>query len=115
MPAWARKDEAATRSARKCKEFVDRRSWIGQRKDGRPYIRLHGRDKEGQYMRLHALWNGNCNHCGLPIPGKHFCELDHVRSLGKGGDDSDSNLQFLCRPCHRAKHNREPRLKWIKL
>ena len=112
MPQWGTKDVAGTCAARKSKEFLDRRSWKGWRKDGTPYIRLHGRDKEGQYQRLHLLWDGNCAVCHLPIAGKHFCELDHIRSLGKGGDDSDANLQFLCRPCHRAKHNRE--IQWTR-
>jgi len=113
MPQWAKRDEAGTRAARKAKEFLDRRSWKGWRKDRTPFIRLHGRDKEAQYQRIHFLWRGYCAVCERPIPGKHFCELDHVVSLGRGGDDADSNLQFLCRPCHRAKHNREVQLGTI--
>lgn len=111
MSQWAKRDEAGTRAARKAKEFVDRRSWKGWRKDGTPYIRLKGRDKEAQYGRLHFLWDGNCAACKKPC--RFRVELHHIVSLGRGGDDSDANLQFLCRPCHRAAHNREVQLGTI--
>ncbi len=113
MP-WARRDEAATKAARRAKRFVDRRSWIGIRHNGDMYLRLHGNDKTAQRERLHALWDGNCYLCGQPVA--HGDEdLEHMISLGRGGDDSDANLDF-CHgmfskfPCHRAKGNRE--VKW---
>jgi 5-methylcytosine-specific restriction endonuclease McrA len=115
MPQWAKRDEAGTRAARKSKEFLDRRSWKGWRKDGSPFLRLHGRDKEAQYDRLHFLWNGTCAGCKAILIGKPR-ELDHIRSLGRGGDDADKNLQFLCRKCHQGrggKHDRNPRLRSI--
>lgn len=117
MPQWAKRDEAATRAARKTKEFVDRRSWKGWRKDGSPFIRLHGRDKQAQRERLLFQWNGICARCGdSVIRGDE--DLDHIIPLGKGGDDSDMNLQLIHgmrsqRDCHRAKHNREIRLRSI--
>ena len=113
MPAWAKRDVAGTRAARKSTLFVDRRSWIGWRKDGSPYIRLYGRDKAAQCERLHLAWDGNCATCNRPVHGR--AELDHVRSRGKGGDDSDANQQFLHRRCHKAKHGREIRLRTIRL
>ena len=119
MPAWATRDEAGTRAARKSKLFVDRRSWIGTRKDGSIYIRLYGRDKEAQYERLHLAWDGNCAICGRPVR-RGDEDLEHNRSLGSGGDDSDANLQWTHgmtskESCHRAKHNREIRLRTISL
>jgi len=114
MPQWAKRDEAGTRVARKAKEFLDRRSWKGWRKDGTPYVRLHGRDKEAQYERLFLIWSGVCAACGRNSLGlsRAFWELDHIRSLGRGGSDADENLQFLCRACHERKHNRG--IKWTK-
>jgi 5-methylcytosine-specific restriction protein A len=35
-------------------------------------------------------------------------EVDHIRPLHKGGDNSRENLQPLCRPCHRAKTSPRP-------
>ncbi len=111
---WARRDVLATQAARECGEFQCRKSWYGVRRDGSLFVRLYGCDKRGQYDRLHALWNGNCSVCGLPVArGDEY--LDHTLSLGKGGDDSDANMNFRHGmrsryACHRAKHNREPRL-----
>lgn len=113
MPAWATRDEAGTRAARKSKLFVCSRSWLGWRKDGSRYIRLHGRDKAAQHERLFLLWDGNCAICELPVHG--CAELDHMRSRGKGGDDSDANQQFLHRRCHKVKHGREIHPRTISL
>ena len=63
MPAWARRDEARTRERRKLKIFLDRRSWIGYRKNGEWYVRLYGRDKAAQWDRLFLLWDGRCKKC----------------------------------------------------
>jgi 5-methylcytosine-specific restriction protein A len=34
-------------------------------------------------------------------------EVDHVLSLRAGGENSEDNLQGLCKPCHSAKTTRE--------
>ncbi|MBK6585399.1 MAG: HNH endonuclease [Gammaproteobacteria bacterium] len=34
-------------------------------------------------------------------------ECDHITAKALGGDDSPSNLQWLCKPCHAAKTARE--------
>lgn len=117
MPAWATFDEAGTRAARKSKLFVDRRSWLGTRKDGSRYIRLHGADKTAQRERLYLAWDGNCAICGKPVRGGDE-DLEHNWSLGRGGDDSDANLRFTHgmkseEPCHRDKTNREIHLRTI--
>ena len=41
-------------------------------------------------------------HCSRCL-STHDLEVDHIRPVSKGGDDSPSNLQVLCRPCHAAK------------
>ncbi|WP_376752709.1 HNH endonuclease [Corynebacterium variabile] len=45
-----------------------------------------------------------CQHCGdenSPL------ELDHILNHARGGTDDLSNLQWLCRPCHNIKTQRE--------
>lgn len=34
-------------------------------------------------------------------------ECDHIVALANGGTDDDANLQTLCKPCHKAKSQRE--------
>ncbi|MGW0530651.1 HNH endonuclease [Streptomyces sp. NPDC003032] len=30
-------------------------------------------------------------------------DIDHVRPLARGGEDIDTNVQVLCKQCHKAK------------
>jgi 5-methylcytosine-specific restriction endonuclease McrA len=32
-------------------------------------------------------------------------EIDHIRSIGAGGDDSPDNVWPLCRACHSLRHS----------
>lgn len=49
-----------------------------------------------------------CAICGNPAkPG----EVDHVIPLILGGKHRESNLQWLCRPCHAAKTTLDVKLK----
>jgi 5-methylcytosine-specific restriction endonuclease McrA len=120
MSKWAKLDKLATQAARECGEFICRKSWYGIRSDGSQFKRLHGADKVGQRERLFALWNGLCSGCGLPV-ARGDEDMDHTVPLSKGGDDSDANMNFRHgmwskHRCHRAKHNREPRLStWPKV
>lgn len=56
-------------------------------------------------QRRRALVVGHpCARCGDPAT-----ELDHIRSLARGGSEAWSNLQALCTRCHRLKTNAEGR------
>jgi 5-methylcytosine-specific restriction protein A len=33
----------------------------------------------------------------------HATEVDHIRSLARGGTDTDDNKAAICKPCHKAK------------
>jgi 5-methylcytosine-specific restriction endonuclease McrA len=44
-----------------------------------------------------------CVECGSTVD----LELDHVKPLSLGGDDSLDNLQLLCRVCHLDKTRRD--------
>ncbi|MFI1519136.1 HNH endonuclease [Kitasatospora cineracea] len=43
-----------------------------------------------------------CARCGLEfLPSA--VDVDHIKPLALGGEDTDENVQPLCRPCHKAK------------
>lgn len=46
---------------------------------------------------------------GKPYPDYAMLELDHIRPLHRGGNESPANCQLLCIPCHREKTQRERR------
>lgn len=46
---------------------------------------------------------------GKPYPDFSQLQLDHVRALHLGGDESPTNCQLLCEACHRSKTTRERR------
>ena len=69
----------------------------GHGRGGRPWRRL--RDK------IFLRDKYTCQVCGR-IGGD--LELDHIVNVAKGGTESDSNLQTLCKsPCHAEKTHRE--------
>jgi len=45
--------------------------------------------------------NWKCNHCNDQLTAVY--EVDHIKPLYKGGDNSLSNLVALCRNCHGVK------------
>jgi 5-methylcytosine-specific restriction endonuclease McrA len=51
--------------------------------------------------------NWQCRQCGrvCGLPGEGH--VDHIHRKSQGGDDSDSNLQVLCRLCHGKKSREE--------
>jgi len=48
-----------------------------------------------------------CRHCGRVCSGKGEAHVDHIKPKDQGGDDSDANLQVLCRACHARKTVKE--------
>jgi len=55
-------------------------------------VREHVFDRDG----------GRCRRCGAT----QELELDHIIPLGRGGSNTEENLQVLCAPCIRSKGNR---------
>ncbi|EIL2908431.1 HNH endonuclease [Vibrio sp. Vb2110] len=45
-----------------------------------------------------------CLRGGRAVPAR---DVDHIIAKEHGGTDEDSNLEALCRPCHKAKTARE--------
>ncbi|MFF4771121.1 HNH endonuclease [Streptomyces sp. NPDC001255] len=56
--------------------------------------------------RLRALvvarGGARCERCGSLVLAD-VVDVDHVRALARGGEDTDGNVQVLCRPCHGVK------------
>lgn len=51
---------------------------------------------------IRLRFNAQCTECGFALDERGF-DLDHTIPLALGGEDVESNLRPLCRPCHRAK------------
>ena len=48
-----------------------------------------------------------CQHCGLVSMQKGVMECDHIVNEAQGGTDDPSNLQILCKDCHKVKSSNE--------
>lgn len=57
--------------------------------------------------KIYKRQRGKCALCKCSF-AKVGSELDHIVPLARGGDNSPANLQYLCRPCNRAKHAKDP-------
>lgn len=57
-------------------------------------------------QRIHTVQNGKCAICKEKVGKKYH--VDHVQPLTKSGSNWPANLQILCGPCNRRKHNRDP-------
>lgn len=74
--------------------------WIGKNDDTAIPLRVR--------QRVHFYFGGNCAVCTRPaIPS----ELDHITPLILGGEHRETNLQLLCKPCHKAKTKLDVKLK----
>lgn len=65
-------------------------------------IKKHKRNVNGLTKKqVAASQKWTCNHCKELLDATY--EIDHIHPLFKGGDNSISNLQALCRNCHAKK------------
>ncbi|WP_404956608.1 HNH endonuclease [Streptomyces sp. 147326] len=55
--------------------------------------------------RVHARSSAWCDWC-LETYGSDDVDVDHVRPLSLGGEDTDGNVQVLCRDCHHSSPRR---------
>jgi 5-methylcytosine-specific restriction endonuclease McrA len=83
------------------RNFFNGRSFV--RPDGREH--LFGIDME---LRRKQVWERSRGYCEMPdcqrIVTEDTGEMHHLKPRSKGGDESKSNLAFICRRCHRSKH-----------
>jgi len=50
-------------------------------------------------------FNNKCVNCG----SAEYLELDHIKPISLGGDNSEENIQVLCRLCNRSKGGKKYR------
>ncbi|MER5862191.1 HNH endonuclease signature motif containing protein [Kitasatospora sp. NPDC002040] len=56
--------------------------------------------------RIELAGTGRCEWCWQDFPPSAI-DVDHIIPLALGGEDTDGNVQALCRPCHKGKTSRD--------
>ncbi|MGW8330143.1 HNH endonuclease [Streptomyces sp. NPDC055897] len=84
--------------------------------EGRPNVRSRrargrrraNRSDAAARLRRRVQERGNawCDWCLNDFPADGV-DVDHVRPLSLGGEDTDSNVQVLCHDCHALKTRTE--------
>jgi 5-methylcytosine-specific restriction endonuclease McrA len=64
-----------------------------------------------QIEELYAKQQHHCAGCGASIRKRY--EVDHIIPVTRGGTNDISNIQLLCMPCNRTKHNKLPE-QWAR-
>lgn len=69
--------------------------WIGKTDDSRipPRVRL----------RVFEAYGGKCAECSVKLGPQMPHDIDHTHALANGGENRESNLRPLCKPCHKPK------------
>lgn len=74
-----------------------------QRDQGRPTAAARGYNNRWAAIRKVVLREEPfCRSCSAPS-----AEVDHIKPLSRGGDNSRGNLQALCKRCHSKKTDSE--------
>jgi len=83
-------------------------NWNHGRRESR-HARGYGRAWEKLRAQVMERDRGLCQPClrGEPSRVTPAREVDHIRPKAKGGDDSLTNLEAICVPCHRDKSARD--------
>ena len=66
--------------------------------------RLSSKSKKAQRSRMSRRKRRFCAHCGTPSN----LTIDHIIPLGKGGTNTQDNLQMLCYSCNTLKADMHP-------
>lgn len=53
-------------------------------------------------LRIFDRFGGNCDVCGLQCGPYRNPEYDHRPALINGGENRESMIRLVCRPCHRV-------------
>lgn len=81
-----------------------KRNW-GKARGGRPWRRSR------EIALVRDLYT--CQHCHKVFDRRQL-EVDHIINKAQGGSDDLSNLQTLCKPCHKIKTQTESQAGGIK-
>lgn len=54
-------------------------------------------------LDVYNKYSGHCGYCGCEIEMKGM-QVDHIKSVNRGGDNTFQNLMPSCRMCNYYKH-----------
>ena len=104
---WREENPEKMRQARECWEANNPERKKVHRENRRARERSAPGDLSPDIaLRLLELQRGRCGVCRSELGSDR--ELDHIFPLALGGENSDSNMQLLCRPCNRSKGKKHP-------
>jgi 5-methylcytosine-specific restriction protein A len=69
--------------------------------------RLRGRKLQQRRLRKWTEAKGLCARCACLTDYPNGFQLDHIKALVNGGDDTEGQTQVLCIPCHEVKTNED--------
>lgn len=74
---------------------------------------LAGRITVEGWLAIYHRFDGRCAVCG----SNEYISIDHILPLSKGGDNTEDNLQPLCRDCNLSKRDQleVPPPWWLNL
>jgi 5-methylcytosine-specific restriction protein A len=91
-----------------CEEHKDKAGWnLNERNKGNRHSRGYGSDWDKVKPIAMKRDSYLCQSCIKKGIATAAAQVDHIKPKAKGGNNSLSNLQSLCEPCHRAKTARE--------
>lgn len=65
--------------------------------------RLRGRALQARRLRKWTKAQGLCAKCKALTNYPDGFQLDHIKAIVNGGDDTEEQTQVLCLPCHDRK------------
>ena len=81
--------------------------WQSDRQRGTRHQRGYGSRWEKLRKRILARDHGLCQTCRRLGRVKAASMVDHIVNKAAGGSDDESNLEAICRDCHKLKTGRE--------
>ena len=104
--AQARRDGSLKRKAAQAIYFTSPKgkAYLARKNARR---RIRSTNPEAYAARVYRMHVSKepCNRCGVTAQ-----QIDHILALALGGTDDWSNLQPLCKPCHKLKTSEDVRL-----
>ncbi|WP_274555969.1 HNH endonuclease [Streptomyces spiramyceticus] len=85
-----------------CHQAYENRASVRARRNRREVI-ARGNSAAARLRRI--IWKSGrwkCARCGRHVLASGI-DVDHITPIAQGGEDTDGNVQQLCRPCHKLK------------